>query len=118
LNRWALGSSHLPNDGLYAPDCAVAGSQAHRVPHPKPPIRVDWSRFRSKHKCATVFGGWEESSGKSQIKTVGAQVIDEPGVYLGFRAYLGTVIKEVLGPPIRIESEAHKCEIRTLSLRI
>ena len=27
-------------------------------------------RFRSTHTCATVFSGWEESSGKSRINTL------------------------------------------------
>ena len=39
-------------------------------------------------------------------------------VYLGFGLYLGSVIKEVLGLPIRMESEARKCKMRTLSLPI
>ncbi len=37
------------------------------APYPKTPNRVAGSRFRAKHRCATVFGSWEESSGKSQL---------------------------------------------------
>lgn len=65
-NRRAPGSRHLPNGRLLAPDCVSARSRTHRAPYPKTPNRVAGLRFRPKHKCATVFGGWEESSGKSQ----------------------------------------------------
>ena len=70
LNRRALGSRHLPNGRLLAPDCTLTGSRMHRVAHPKPPNRDKRPRFRPMLDCATVFGGWEESSGKSQIKHI------------------------------------------------
>ena len=67
LNRRAPASRHLPNDRFLAPKCVSERSRTHRAPYPKTPNRVPGSRFRAKHKCATVFGGWEESSGKSQL---------------------------------------------------
>jgi hypothetical protein len=67
LNRRALDSRRLPNDRLLAPDRVLARSRTHRAPHPKTPNRVVGTRFRSKHKPATIFGGSEGSSGKSRL---------------------------------------------------
>ncbi len=67
LSRRAPGSRHLPNGRLLVPDCTLTWSRMHRPAHPKPPDRNEWPRFRSMLDCATVFGGWEESSGKSQF---------------------------------------------------
>ncbi len=67
LNRRVPGSRHLPNERLQIPDCTLAGSPTHRAPCLKAPIRIVGSRFRSMLDCATDFGGWEESSGKSRI---------------------------------------------------
>ena len=68
LNRRAPGPRHLPNGRLLAPDCALTWSRIHRAAHPKPPNRDNRPRFRPMLDCATVLGGWEESSGKSQIR--------------------------------------------------
>ncbi len=67
LNRRAPASRHLPNDGFLAPKCVSERSRTHRAPSPKTPNRIPGSRFRAKHKYATVFGGWGESSGKIQL---------------------------------------------------
>ena len=45
-------------------------------------VRVIGSRFRSKHSCATVFGGWAESSGKSRMKVIQAMSVDSTGAML------------------------------------
>ncbi len=58
----------LPNDRLHAPDCALEGLRTHRVAHPTSLVRAAWSRFRSVPNRAIIFGAWEESSGKSQLK--------------------------------------------------
>ncbi len=68
LNRRPLDSRQLPSDRPLTRECALAGSRKHRVPHPRWPIRVGWSRFRSMLDCATVFGAWEDSSGKSRSR--------------------------------------------------
>jgi hypothetical protein len=67
FNRRAPGSRHMANGRLLAPDCTLTGSQMHPVPHPKPPNREKRLRFRSILDCVSVLGGWEKSSGKSQL---------------------------------------------------
>ncbi len=74
LNRRVLGSRHLPNARLQIPDCTLAGSPTHRAPYLKAPIWIVGSRFRSIRNSATVFGAWEEPSGKSQLKRERARV--------------------------------------------
>ncbi len=68
LNRQAPDSRRSPNDRFLASNCVSARSRTHRAPHPKTPNRVVGSHFRSKHKRATVFGGWGKSCGKSRVK--------------------------------------------------
>jgi hypothetical protein len=67
LNRRVPGSRHLPNERLQIPDCTLAGSPTHRASYLKSPIWIVGSRFRSIRSCATVFGAWEEPSGKSRL---------------------------------------------------
>ena len=67
LNWRALDYLHLPDGRLLAPDCALAGSRARRLAQRRPSICSTWSRFRSMPNYATVFGAWEESSGKSRL---------------------------------------------------
>ena len=67
MNLRGPGARHLPNGHLLAPECTLTLARMHRVAHPKPPDRDEWPRFRSMLDCATVFDGWEESSGKSRI---------------------------------------------------
>jgi hypothetical protein len=50
-----------------SPDCTLAGSSKHRVPHLRSPIRIAGSCFQSIRYCATVFGAWEETSGESRL---------------------------------------------------
>ena len=71
LNRRASDARHLPNDRLLAPECTLTCARAYRVVHPKPLNWHEWSRFRSMLDRATVFGGREESSGKSRLKELG-----------------------------------------------
>jgi hypothetical protein len=85
LNRRALGFRHLPNERLQIPDCTLAGSPTHRAPYLKSPIRIVGSRFGSIRNCATVFGAWEEPSGKSRSRTAEGLV---PGKYLSFAAFM------------------------------
>ena len=67
LNRRASDARHLPKDRLLAPECTLTCARAYRVVHPKPLNWHEWSRFRSMLDRATVFGGREESSGKSRL---------------------------------------------------
>ncbi len=67
LNRRVRGSRHLPNERLQIADCTLAGSPTHRVPYLKTPIWIVGARFRSIRDCVTVFGAWEEPSGKSRL---------------------------------------------------
>ncbi len=85
LNRRVPGARHLPNARLQIPDCTLAGSPTHRAPYLKAPIWIVGSRFRSICKCATVFGAWEEPSGKSQLKGERARV----SLVLGRRRHAG-----------------------------
>ena len=52
------------------PDCTLAGSQTHRAPDPKSQNWIVGSRFRSMRYCPTVFGAWEEPSGKSLLRRI------------------------------------------------
>ena len=70
LNRRAPGARRLPNGHLLTPTCTLTWARIHRVAHPRPPNRDQWPRFRSMLDRATVFGGWEESSGKSRFKGI------------------------------------------------
>ncbi len=67
LNRRAPEARRLPNDRLLAPECRLTRARTHRVGHGKPLNCHDWPRFPSMLDRATVFGGWEESSGKSRM---------------------------------------------------
>ena len=67
LNRRAPESRRLPSDDNLASACAFAGSEWHRVPDRRSPIRVEWSTFRSIRDRVTVFAAWAESTGKSRI---------------------------------------------------
>ena len=69
LNRRALGPPHLPNGRLLAPDRTLTWSRTHRVAHPKPPSRNKRPRLLSMLDIATVFAGWEGSSGKSRLRS-------------------------------------------------
>ena len=68
LNRRVPGSRHLPNELHQIPDCTLAGSPTHRAPYLKSSIWVVGSHFRSIRNFATVFGAWEEPSGKSRMR--------------------------------------------------
>ncbi len=70
LNRRVPDSRRWRTAVFSHPDCVSARSRTHRASYPETPNRVAGSRFRSKHRCATVFGGWEESSGKSRIDSM------------------------------------------------
>ncbi len=74
LNQRVPGSRHLPNERLQIPDCTLAGSPTHRAPYLKAPIWIVGSRCRSIRKCATVFGAWEEPSGKSWSKRPASRI--------------------------------------------
>ncbi len=67
-NRRGPGARPLPNDHYRAPECILTWARIRRVTQPKPPNRNERPRFRSMLDCATNFGGWEESSGKSRLK--------------------------------------------------
>ena len=58
----------LPDRAFRPHRSAEQDARGYRDPsgHPKSPIRDDSPRFRSMLVCATAFGGWEESFGKSQ----------------------------------------------------
>ncbi len=68
LKRRAPKSRRLPSDDHLPSECAFAGSEWHRVPHRRSPIRVECSTFRSIRDRATVSGAWAESTEKSRIK--------------------------------------------------
>ncbi len=67
LNRRGPVARPLPNNRYRAPECILRWARMRRVTQPKPPNRDEWPRFRSMLDFATVFGGWEESSGKSRL---------------------------------------------------
>ena len=69
INRRPPGARALPNDRYRAPECILTWARMCCVAQLKPPNRDEWPRFRSMLDCATVFGGWEELSGKSRFKT-------------------------------------------------
>ncbi len=74
LNRRGPGARRLPNDRFRAPECILTWARMRSVAQPKPPNRDEWPRFQSMLDCATVFGDWEESSGKSWLEWRGAQL--------------------------------------------
>ncbi len=61
------GSRYLPIGRVQITEGTLAGSPTHRAPFLKSPIWTVGSRFRSIRKSVTVFGAWEESSGKSRL---------------------------------------------------
>ena len=109
LNWRTSDSRCLPTDHLLAPDCASARSRTHWSPHPKTPNRVVGLRLESIHNHATVFGSWEELSGKPQVSGgreslaslivsgdgFGGCAFGRCGVYHGLRRkYLQTYLDE------------------------
>ncbi len=68
LNRRGPGAPRLPNGRPRAPECTLTWARMRRVAQPKPPNRDEWPAFRSMLDCATVFGAWDGSSGKSRLK--------------------------------------------------
>ena len=66
--RWGIGSgrvAHSPSLQPRRPETMFA--RTHRVGQPKRLNGHEWPRFPSILDRATVFGGWEESSGKSRM---------------------------------------------------
>ena len=53
----------LPNGPLSRTQKHPTWVRMRRVAQPKPPDREEWPRFRSLLDRATVFSGWEDSSG-------------------------------------------------------
>ncbi len=69
----------------------------HRVAHPKPLNRDKRPRFRSKHKRATVFDGWEESSGKSRLSLSRARFREATMSERREHSYLTTLMQRFAG---------------------
>ncbi len=69
LNRRGPGARPLPNDHYRAPECILKWLGCAAWPNPN---RTERPRFRSILDCATVFGGWENPSGKSRLRVLTA----------------------------------------------